>query len=70
MTGVAPGLARRVLAAVEPWYNWGTINFERFDTVGQNGEGGEEGNAHFFDLQWFSVHVSIHVGRLPPRRAC
>lgn len=54
---------RRFLAAIEPWYDWGTINTWR---MGPNGEEGE-GEVYRFELQWFGLHLGFQIGRTPKR---
>lgn len=61
----APTRLRRILAAIEPWYSWGTINIERFDTTNRNGDGVDYGDVAYFDLQWFGLHLGFQIGRVP-----
>lgn len=56
------------IAALEPWYNWGTIYVERMESitvVDAEFHCGGEGPVRFFDLQWFGVHVGVQLGRTP-----
>ena len=57
---------RRLLAAVEPWYNWGTIHIERMEgsTLDRSGR---EGPVRFVELQWFGIHVAFQIGFTPKR---
>jgi len=57
-------LFHRIARAVEPWYNWGSVNVERMDQIDADGFGGE-GEVRFFDLQWFGIHIGIQFGRTP-----
>lgn len=61
--------ARRLIAAIEPWYDWGTIYIERMQELrfGDGGhiEAGGEGTAGYFQLQWFGIHLQIQLGRTP-----
>ncbi len=59
------GIMKRAIKAVEPWYNWGTIYVERLDAATEAEM--SEGEARFFDIQWFGLHLSIHIGRTPSR---
>lgn len=52
-------IINRALSALNPWYNWGTVNIERMDMPGTDGD------ARFFDLQWLGLHFSIWAGRVP-----
>ncbi len=53
------GIINRALSALNPWYNWGTVNIERMNMPGTDGD------ARFFDLQWLGLHFSIWAGRVP-----
>ncbi|USU06914.1 hypothetical protein NF699_09715 [Sphingomonadaceae bacterium OTU29LAMAA1] len=61
----------RIIKAVEPWYNWGMITVERMDELQRDDNGrlstGGEGEVGFFDLQWFGIHIGVHIGRTPKR---
>lgn len=59
---------QRFIAAIEPWYNWGTIWVERMEGMHMDGErlvGNGDGSVRFFELQWFGVHVQVQLGRTP-----
>lgn len=56
-------IIKRAVAAVEPWYNWGSVTVERLDAVSE--DHGNEGDVRFFDLQWFGLHLSFQIGRTP-----
>ena len=58
-------IIKRAVAAVEPWYNWGSVTVERLDAVSE--DHGNEGDVSFFDLQWFGLHLSFQIGRTPPK---
>jgi len=47
------------LAAIEPWYDWGSTFIERMDEIG-------EGPGRFAELQWFGINVTLFFGRTPP----
>ncbi len=62
----APKSLARIIAAVEPWYDWGTIHIERME--GTNAETlnpGGEGPVRFVQLQWFGIHICFQIGRTP-----
>ena len=59
---------RRVLAAIEPWYDWGTIYIERMEGTTLERSGGE-GAVRYFQLQWFGLHFGLQIGRTPKREA-
>lgn len=61
------GSIRRFIKAIEPWYNWGSINVERMDELDETGVAGSEGEVAFFELQWLGVHLQINIGRLPKK---
>lgn len=66
--GSVSGAARRFVAAIEPWYNWGIICVERME--GMHVSDGHlvtlaEGEVPFFELQWFGIHLQIQLGRTP-----
>lgn len=55
-----------LLRAIEPWYNWGSVNVERMDEIGKGRSAGE-GEVSFFDLQWLGIHIGVQIGRTPKR---
>lgn len=63
-----PNVLGRIITAIEPWYNWGTVSIERMagmrivDGIVQSDA---EGYARFLTLQWFGVHLEVQIGRLP-----
>lgn len=61
--------ARHFIAAIEPWYDWGTIYIERMQELrfGDAGhiEAGGEGTAGYFQIQWLGVHLQVQLGRTP-----
>ena len=64
----APKLLARIIAAAEPWYDWGTIHIERME--GTNAETlnpGGEGPVRFIQLQWFGIHIGLQIGSTPKR---
>ncbi len=61
-------MIRSALAAIEPWYDWGTIHVERLQElrlVDGNIESGGEGPVRYAVLQWFGIHLAVQVGRTP-----
>ena len=56
---------RRLLAALEPWYDWGAINTFRMD--GRTEAECTEGEVYRFELQWLGLHVGFQIGRTPKR---
>lgn len=68
VTTISSGL-RRVISAVEPWYNWGTIHVERMQEIRVDESGrlhvGGEGPVRYFELQWFGIHFAVQIGRTP-----
>lgn len=59
---IAPA-GRRVLAAVEPWYDWGRINVFRLDA--RTEEECTEREVRYVELQWLGLHVGVQIGRTP-----
>jgi hypothetical protein len=59
---------RRALAAIEPWYDWGTIIVERMQGINKERSNGE-GEVGFVDLQFLGVHGGVQFGRTPKGRA-
>lgn len=67
----APNLLARIIAAVEPWYDWGEIHIDRME--GTNAETlnpGGEGPVRFVQLQWFGIHIGFQIGRTPKKWGC
>ena len=62
-TGAA---ARAIIAAVEPWYDWGTINVDRMEGSTIDRDSGW-GDVRYLTLQWFGVHIGIQIGRTPKK---
>jgi hypothetical protein len=61
-------IARRILAAIEPWYDWGTIHVERMEgTNAETMNPGGEGPVRFVQLQWFGLHIGFQIGRTPKK---
>lgn len=60
---------RRLLAAIEPWYDGGKIHVERMQgmRLGDGGhlEAGGEGPVRYVELQWFGIHLAVQFGRTP-----
>jgi hypothetical protein len=70
VTTIGNGL-RRIIAAAEPWYNWGEVYVERMQEIRVDDGGrlhvGGEGPVRYIELQWFGIHVAIQFGRTPKR---
>jgi|GEM_PF-2630977 len=62
--GGTPTLFRRMIAAIEPWYDWGTIWIERLDAADETGGDGE---VAYFQIQWFGIHAGVQIGRTPKK---
>ena len=56
----------RLLAALEPWYDWGTVHVERMQGMTLERSSGE-GPVRYFDLQWLGIHIGFQIGRTPKR---
>jgi hypothetical protein len=56
---------RRILSALEPWYDWGTINTFRMDA--RTDAECVEGEVYRFELQWLGLHLGFQIGRTPKR---
>lgn len=54
---------RKIIAAVEPWYDWGTISVTNLNARSENEI--VEGDVRYVDLQWFGIHLSLQFGRTP-----
>lgn len=63
------GLLRRVIAAIEPWYDWGIYEVSRLDAHEPDFSDESYGQVRFCQLQWLGVHFLIQVGRTPPKIA-
>ena len=61
----------RLIAAAEPWYNWGVIHVERMQEIrvdeGSRLHVGAEGPVRYFELQWLGIHFAVQLGRTPKR---
>lgn len=62
----APTAVRHLLAAAEPWYDWGKIGVERMESL-RPGQIATDGEVRFFELQWLGMHIAFQVGRTPKR---
>lgn len=60
---------RRLIASIEPWYNWGEVHIERMQEVrlgdGGHVEAGGEGPVRYVEVQWLGVHLAIQFGCTP-----
>lgn len=54
---------QRFLAAIEPWYDWGTINTVNMDARTHDDQ--VDGEVRFFEIQWFGLHFGVQFGRTP-----
>lgn len=59
----------RMIAAVEPWYNWGVVHVERMQEIRVD-EGGQlhvggEGPVRYFEAQRLGIHFAVQIGRTP-----
>jgi hypothetical protein len=59
-------VARAVIDAIEPWYDWGRISVERMESL-RRGQTPTDGEVRFFELQWLSIHIAFQIGRTPKR---
>ncbi|QQV76511.1 hypothetical protein H5J25_13760 [Sphingomonas aliaeris] len=59
----------RVLAAIEPWYDWGTVETFSLKLLSDKSAGrfGDEsmGEVRFFTFQWLGLHLHFEIGRTP-----
>jgi len=60
-------LARTILAAVEPWYDWGKIGVERMESL-RPGQAPTDGEVRYVELQWLGIHIAFQIGRTPKGR--
>lgn len=60
-------LIKRAFAAVDPWYDWGKIDFWRLDGVERDFSDESITEGRYFVLQWFGLHLQITVGVMPPK---
>lgn len=57
-------VARRVFAAIEPWYDWGKIGVERMESL-RPGQTPTDGEVRYLELQWLGIHLAFQIGRTP-----
>lgn len=57
-------VARAVIDAIEPWYDWGKISVQRMESL-RPGKTVADGEVRYFELQWFGVHIAFQIGRTP-----
>lgn len=61
-------LLARIIAAVEPWYDWGEIHIDRMEgTDAETMNPGGEGPVRFVQLQWFGIHIGFQIGLTPKK---
>lgn len=64
----APNLVARIVAAAEPWYDWGEIHIDRMEgTNAETMNPGGEGPVRFVQLQWLGLHIGFQIGRTPKK---
>jgi hypothetical protein len=56
---------RRIIAAIEPWYDWGKISITNLNARADAET--VEGDVRYVDLQWLGIHLSLQFGRTPKR---
>lgn len=61
--------ACRLIAAIEPWYDWGKVGVERTESL-RPGQIAADGEVRFVELQWLGIHIGFQIGRTPKRRGC
>jgi hypothetical protein len=64
-----PPLLQRLLLAIEPWYDWGTINTWRLDARTLEEADASEFMIPRFELQWLGFALELRFGRMP-RNGC
>ncbi len=57
-------VARAVIDALEPWYDWGKIGVERMESLRPD-KTPVDGEVRFFELQWLGIHIAFQIGRTP-----
>lgn len=57
-------VARAVIDAIEPWYDWGKISVHRMESL-RPGRSITDGEVRYFELQWLGVHIAFQIGRTP-----
>lgn len=64
-----PRWLARIIAAAEPWYDWGEIHVERMQEIrideGGRLQTGGEGPVRYFQIQWLGIHIGFQIGRTP-----
>ena len=60
-----PPILRRLLSAIEPWYDWGTINTWRLDARTLEEADASEFMIPKFELQWLGMALELRFGRMP-----
>jgi hypothetical protein len=58
---------RRLLAGLEPWYDWGLTSVFRLDSLTSNLADEVSGEVHRFEIQWLGIHLGFQIGRTPKR---
>lgn len=52
---------RQIIAAIEPWYDWGVAGIDRVDGL-------NSGDGRWFSIDFLGLHVTVLFGRTPPIR--
>ena len=58
-------MLKRLLKAIEPWYDWGARSVFRLDHHERDFSDESEGNAFRFEIQWLGAHLAFEIGRTP-----
>ena len=58
---------RKVIARLEPWYDWGQTNVWRLDQVERDFSDESESTVRFIHLQWLGISFELRFGRTPPK---
>lgn len=65
-------MIRRILRAIEPWYDYGAVETNSIKMLCDKSAGrfGDEtlGEVRFFTLQWLGLHLHFEIGRTPTNR--
>lgn len=59
------GRLSKIIAAIEPWYDWGKREVPRLDARCPYFSDESYGPVRFFEIQWFGLHLAIEIGRTP-----
>jgi len=56
-------MIRRMLRAIEPWYDSGLLNTTNLDAKIETDV--VDGYVWFFQIQWLGLHLGFEIGRTP-----